>query len=739
MKSCLYFFILMLIVKPAQSQDLSSSNAAYSLKISRTNHPVIVDGELNDSAWQTAEKATDFWEIILSDKGKAKRNTEIRVAYDDQFLYVSAYLEDSVGYISNSLKRDAGAGSSDAVWIGLDPLNQRTNGYLFFLTPFDVQGDEAYSASGLNNLTFSWDTKWFSATRRYADHWTAEFAIPFKSFRYSSEKTEWGINFYRVDAKNGQYSGWTKIPINISWNDFGYYGSLIWDRPPPAPGKNVSFLPYINTSLDKNRETGAALKGDFGIGFDAKVGVTSSLNLDLTVNPDFSQVEVDQQVTNLTRFNIFLPERRPFFLENADIFSDLGYAGIRPFYSRTIGLDPLGNPIPIVAGARLSGNINKDWRLGIMNIQTAGKADFAAQNYTAATVKRQVLKRSSITGYLFNRQSFMGEEKKALNPLDEFGRNAGLEARYTSNTTRWNAYAGYHLSLKPGISRQNSFVNLGAEYNSSKLGVVAHYNEVGTNYYTDMGFVGLIQNYDARANRLVRLGFRQFYGHTQYRLIPKKSISVYSHLFGIENLTVWNPNGSLNDHLNRLRYFISFKNRSELMFRLDRQNTHLLFYTGFTDQKPLPPGRYEYHQWNVDYLTDIRKEVTYTLSYRQGGFYNGDLFSFNAGMNYRMQHWGNVSVGVNYNRLVFPEPYGAAAFLLINPRLDIFFSNKLFWTTFLQYNTQINNFNINSRLQWRYKPMSDFFLVYTDNYFSDPFLRNKTRTLVLKVNYWLNL
>ena len=738
MKSCTIIFLLLLMVKTAQSQELVSSNN-YKLKISRTNLPVKIDGELDDAVWLHAEKTTDFWQIILSDQDKAKRRTEIKMAYDDQFLYVSAYAEDSVYYISNSLKRDSGAGSSDAVWIGLDPLNQRTNGYLFFLTPYDVQGDEAYSASGLDNLTFSWDTKWFSATKRHADHWIAEIAIPFKSIRYSSDKTEWGINFYRVDAKNGQYSGWTKIPINISWNDFGYYGSLIWDGPPPTPGKNISLLPYVTSSLAEDRQAGTDLNADLGVGFDAKIGVSSSLNLDLTVNPDFSQVEVDQQVTNLTRFNIFLPERRPFFLENADLYSDIGYAGIRPFYSRTIGLDPEGNPIPIIAGARLSGNLNKNWRVGVMNMQTARKGGFAAQNYTAATVKRQVLKRSSISGYLFNRQGFMNEEENAQHPLDAWGRNTGFEARYTSQTTKWNAYAGYHLSLKPGISSNNSFVNLGGAYNSSKLNIVAHYNEVGTNYYTDMGFVGLIQNYDARLDRVVRLGFKQLYGYAQYRIVPKNSSSVYSHLLGAENGTVWNPNGSLNDQLNRLRYAVSFKNRSDLTFRLDRQSTHLIFYTAFTDGKPLAPARYQYHQWNVEYISDIRKEFTYTFSYRQGGFYNGNLNSLSSSLNYRLQHWGNVSVGVNYSKLAFPEPHGKAEFFLLSPRVDFYFSNKLFWTTFLQYNTQVNNFNINSRLQWRYKPMSDLFLVYTDNYFSDPLLKNKNRMLVLKANYWLNL
>ncbi len=736
MKIFLYIFLL-LIHCPSYCQELNNLKQNQ-IKISKTNEPIKIDGELTEGVWQKTDVATDFWEIILRDKDKAKRRTEIRMTYDDQFLYISAYAQDTVPYISNSLKRDVGGPLSDDIWFALDPLNQKTNAFVFFLTAYGIQGDDAYSANRLNNLSFTWDTKWFSATKRYADHWTAEIALPFKSIRYSADKMIWGINFYRVDVKNGQYSGWTKIPINIGWNDIGYFGSLIWDAPPPAPGKNISLIPYITGSSIQNKAGNIPAKTKFNAGFDAKLAVSPSLNLDLTVNPDFSNVEVDAQVTNLSRFSIFFPEKRTFFLENADLYSDLGYEGIRPFYSRTIGLDPSGNTIPILGGARLSGNINKDWRIAVMNMQTGNKGDFAAQNYTAATVNRQVLKRSKISGYFFNRQGFLDEYQKQKNPLDEYGRNTGVEARYVSNTTKWKGYAGYHLSLKPGIDKEKYFVNLGAEYSTAKVGVVGNYSDVATNYYTDMGFVALINNYDARLDSVIRAGFKQLSAITEYRILPKKG-GVNSYLFGVEDLIILNRNGSLNDHLSRLRYSMNLKNRSELKLRFDMQETRLMYFTKFTKAEPLPPGKYKYNQWNVEYRSDVRKPFTYSVNYRQGGFYNGDLFSLITSVNYRLQQWANVSMGFGYNKLSFPDPYGSTEFILISPRIEVYFTNNLFWTTFLQYNTQINNFNINSRLQWRYKPMSDFFLVYTDNYYSDPLLKNKNRAIVFKANYWLNL
>ena len=195
-------------------------------------------------------------------------------------------------------------------------------------------------------------------------------AIPFKSIRYPADKKTWGINFVRVDTKTNEYSTWTNVPVNFSTHDVGYTGALIWEDAPPKPGSNTVFVPFVTTEVTENRAGNEPVSAKPNAGFDAKIGLTSSLNLDLTVNPDFSQIEVDRQVTNLTRFNIFFPERRTFFLENADLFSGYGIDPIRPFYSRRIGLDKNGNKIPILFGARITGNIAKKTRIGFMNMQT---------------------------------------------------------------------------------------------------------------------------------------------------------------------------------------------------------------------------------------------------------------------------------------------------------------------------------------------------------------------------------
>jgi hypothetical protein len=400
--------VLLFFSSLSSTESFSQTNfnlqEKYRLKIARTNEVIKIDGELSENTWKTADVATDFWQTIFRDNSAPTHQTQIRLTYNDEYIFVATRCYDTLPYINATLKRDTRPNNSDVLALMFDPVNEHASAFIFCVSAYNVQYEDMYSTSNIINWT--WDNKWLSATKRYNDYWTSEMAIPFKSIRYAEGKTEWGLNFIRGDQKKAEWSTWTKVPLNINWSDLGYFGTLEWDAPPPVPGKNISFIPYVSGSLEKDNENNKSLKPKINAGFDAKVSISSNMNLDLTVNPDFSQIEVDQQVTNLTRFNIFFPEKRTFFLENADLYADLGYESIRPFYSRTIGLDPKRNAIPIIGGVRLSGNLNKKLRVGLMNIQTLKKNDFAAQNYTAIVLKQRVLKRSGINAYFLNRQSF---------------------------------------------------------------------------------------------------------------------------------------------------------------------------------------------------------------------------------------------------------------------------------------------------------------------------------------------
>lgn len=729
--------LLHVLFTAAQETDVSKYKELYQVRNYKTTEAIKLDGELSEASWQQAGLATDFWQKFPKDDSKAIHKTEARVMYDERFLYIGFMVYDSAPLIGQSLKRDSRIRDNDGVGVMLDPMGKKTSGFYFTVTAFNVQADDLLTVNA-DNLSFSWDNKWYSEVRRYPGHYSVEMAIPFKTLRYDKNNTTWGINFIRSERKRNEFHTWTRIPLNFSSVDLGYLGALKWSEPPPKPGSNISLIPYLTGGISENRDENIPVKGTFDAGLDAKLALTSSLNLDLTLNPDFSQVEVDRQVTNLSRFSIFFPERRNFFLENSDLFSEYGIPPIRPFYSRRIGLDPSGNPIPILAGARITGNVAAGTRIGFLNMQTRATADYAGQNYSALTVQQQLLKRTTFKAYFFNRQGFFTEKNKLTDPLDEFGRNAGGELYYVNQEGDWQGWLGYHHSMKPGIKKNNLFLNGGGGYFGRSFTSFIDYDNVGSNYYTDMGFVERIENYDALKDTVVRLGFKQVFNDNNYSIYPKKG-SINQHTFGLENFLVLNPDGTRNENSHELGYTILFKNTASIEAAYTFTNANLQYHTGFTDGDPLPPGNYRFSQYSLSFLTDTRKKFSFESGFTAGKYFSGDYLQISGSAIFRSQPWLTIELNAEYNKLNFPSPYGKEDFFLLAPRVEINFSNKMFWTTFIQYNTQRNNININSRLQWRYKPASDLFLVYTDNYYSDPLLKNKNRAFVFKLNYWLNL
>lgn len=730
----LFFYTLKLNAQ--NNNDSIQSN--YQLNIIVTQKPVKIDGILDDDIWKTAEIATNFWRKFPTDGGAAKRQTKVQLAYDDNFLYLAFDVIDSGKAVIQTLKRDFGHDGQDGVAVLLDPQNQRTNGFFFALNAFNAQSEDQKSESS-ENITWSWDNKWYSQTTQKPNGgWFAEMAIPFKSLRYDATKTNWGINFVRVDTKSNEYSCWTPVPVNFSSHDLGYTGKLNWQNPPPVAKSNVAIIPFITASANENKLNNEKITAFGSMGVDAKIALNSSLNLDVTVNPDFSQVEVDMQVTNLTRFNIFFPERRTFFLENDDLFSSFGIPPVRPFYSRRIGLDNNANRIPILFGARLTGNASKKTRIGFMNMQTASTESFASQNYTAATVQQRVLKRSTAKVYFLNREAFLTDAQKQQNPLDQFGRNLGAELGYSNLSGNLFGWGSIHQSYKPDIKNNSSFYNFGGGKDGRKFSIFADFTHVGTNYYNDIGFNQRINNYDANLDTVIRLGYKQLYNEIKYRIFPKNGRFI-QHGIEVNNFLVWNLNNTINEQSFNTSYFMLLRNTGSLNFEYNYNVVNLLFATSFTNESPLPVGNYSFNQYSIRYRSDFRKNLSYNARVSHGGFYNGENTEVSATINYRKQPNLNVSLSAQYNKLQFPGIYGSNELFLISNRVELNFTTNIFWTTFLQYNTQSNNFNINSRLQWRYKPMSDLFLVYTDNYFATPFLQNKNRAIVFKMNYWLNL
>jgi hypothetical protein len=735
----IFLFLQFVFLLNAQTIiDGTKHQESYRLHISQTKEPLVIDGDLKENIWKSNSVATGFWQRWPIDTASASRQTEVRMTYDDKNIYIGVIAYDTNYHVIQSLRRDSRFFESDAITVIIDPVNQRTNGFMFQVSAYNVQSEDIIFSS-TEDFNLSWDNKWISKTKLYDDRWTAEIAIPFKTLRYQADKKIWGIQFFRNDVKNNEYSTWTRMTVNFDFKDLGYTGALVWDENPPPPGTNISFIPYAISTNNINNQTDGKLISKANAGFDAKIAITPSLNLDLTANPDFSQVEVDRQVTNLTRFSIFFPERRNFFLENDDVFSSFGIPPIRPYFSRRIGLDANAQPIPIIGGARLSGNLTKKLRVGLLNMQTGRTDNYVPSNYSSVAFSQRVLDRSLIKGYFNNRTSFMTDDERSKDPLNKFGRNAGIELNFTDKPGLWQGWAGYHYSWKPDISSNNIYWNTGGVYSGRSFNAVVDVSVIGSDFYADMGFLQRIENYDAEKDTTVRLGYYSAFNELNYVIYPKKG-KINQHKIGLETFVVYNPDGTFNERFNSLSYDVGFKNTSEFSLNIDNQQINLLFPFRFTSGgDALPKATYNFTQAELNYETDGRKTFAGETGVRYGSFYNGTLFQLSGRMTYRVQPWGNFSLNVEYNRLQFPERFGSTTLFLVSPRIEINFSTSVFWTTFLQLNTQNNNFNINSRFQWRFKPMSDLFIVYTDNYFTDPLFKNKNRGVVLKFQYWLNL
>lgn len=741
------FFLLSACTTYLQGQDL---------QIKRASSPITLDGVMDEKAWEEAEVADRFNQYFPYDTSEAMIPTEVRITYDDEFIYVIGIMHNNPGprgYVVPSLRRDYRGPAFDGFTVVLDTYKDKTNGFVFGVNPYGVQreglvsnGGNRTRTSGGNNgggsFLLTWDNKWYSEAKIYEDYWIAEMAIPFKTLRFKADMDSWYINFYRIDSESSERSSWAPIPRNFSLINLAFNKELKWDEPLKNPGKNISLIPYTAFNTAKDFQEGTPAESKFAVGGDAKIALTSAMNLDLTINPDFSQVEADQQVTNLDRFEIFFPEQRQFFQENADLFASFGSDGARPFFSRRIGTardtatgTNLSNPLYF--GARMSGNLNNKWRMGLMSIQ-AGKEDEIALpsiNFTTASVQRRLGQRSNISAMLVNKQAFQDSigSEFTLEP-EAWNRTMALDLNLATPSNNWSGKTYYHRSFD-GTDQDSTYsMGVGINHETFRWQINSDYRTIGANFNPEVGFVR-------------RTDFSQFRGNISYSFYPKKG-NIQLHAPGFDFDILRNRFYGPTDWDINLLYRINFKNTARFNMRLRRQYTYLFdsFDPSGSDGLELPAdSEYTYNFLIASFTSDERKPFFYNLSTRSGAYFNGSIVNFEGTFSYRLPLKGSIALNFEYNRIRLPDPYNDANLLLVGPRFDFTFTRSLFWTTFIQYNTQINNVNFNSRLQWRFQPVSDLFIVYTDNYFAgenDRFIdfnRPKSRAFVVKMSYWLNL
>ncbi|MEP2280013.1 DUF5916 domain-containing protein, partial [Maribacter sp.] len=309
--------------------------------VNETNAKITPDGVLNEPVWATAGKANEFWQYFPLDTVQSKKQTEIKMLYDESNLYVgiTVYTAGS-DYSIQSLKRDFRAGNSDNITLLFDTFNDGNNAFLFGINPYGVRREGLVSGGGLNlnGFTISWDVKWRGDSKIYDGYYTAEMTIPLTAFKFKEGETKWRFNSYRFDTQSNENSTWTNIPQNQNIYGLTFMGDMIFEKPLGKYRTPLTIIPYVNLGSRKDFELNDS-ETKVDVGGDAKIAIGNSMNLDITVNPDFSQVEVDDQVTNLTRFEVSLPEKRQFFIDNSDLFGSFGGGrDANPFFSRRIGI-----------------------------------------------------------------------------------------------------------------------------------------------------------------------------------------------------------------------------------------------------------------------------------------------------------------------------------------------------------------------------------------------------------------
>jgi hypothetical protein len=629
-------------------------------------------------------------------------------------------------YVIQSFRRDFENKINDMLAVAINPSGDLLNGYNFSVSPLNVQREGTIEEGGLQGVTTAWDTKWRSATHREKGYWSAELAIPFNCIRFDGTAQSWRINIARNDLKRNEISTWIPVSRYINISSLSNTGFLEFDKNKPKAKRNLVLLPFLFYSGGVDHVKKTAWKNTLNGGIGAKMGVGGGMNLDLTVNPDFSQVDVDRQVTNLSRFNLFYPEVRNFFVENGDLFGRFGFSRIRPFFSRRIGLDDNGNPIPILAGARLSGKPNENWRIGLLDAQTAAVSErnILSQNYLVAAAQRRTIGRSNVAFILVNRQAY----DQGIS-LDNYNSLIGVDYNLNSTDNKWAGKLFYHYTLQPNQPKDAGATALWLNHTGKNLTWSYNHEYVGQNYKADVGY-------------LYRKNFIRFEPGVYYLFYPKSKF-LFAHGPGLYTDLYVDRTGKTTDQILRFQYKVLFMNTALLQMQMNnntiRLNQNFDAAGHFSETNRYLKGQqFNFNNLNLQFTSNGRQLLRYAFVLDYGGYFSGTKLTASTEMSYRLPPY--VSVGINYerNEIRLPQPYLNGYYDLLGTKIDLTLTRNLYITTYLQYNTQLKNASINSRLQWRYAPVSDFFVVLSDNYTSDSF-KNKNRYLVFKWTYWLGI
>ena len=703
--------------QPARGE---SARLTRRLEAVRLTGNITLDGALDEPAWTAAPLATGFIQNDPREGAPATHNTEVRVLYDDTALYFGVVALDTepARLIVSDLKKDYNPDSSDGFRIILDTFHDERNGYVFAVNPAGAKWDGQISNEGRESNT-DWDGIWDVRTQVTKTGWIAEIRIPWRTLRFDNTDPQiWGINFERKIRRLNEDSYWAPVPRIYDVQRVSLAGTLEGLRG-LRPGKDLRIKPYAlgSTSTIGRKPT----KGNFDAGLDVKYGIATGLTWDFTVNTDFSQVEADEQQVNLTRFSLFFPEKRDFFLENSGIFQFGGGGGggfggggagggggggatsarqqmsqdMRLFFSRRIGLSDSGTEIPILAGTRLTGRLG-GYSLGVLNIQQREEGSSPATNFTALRLRRDILSNSDI-GAIFLNKDASGAH---------FNRVAGADANFRFGTSL-ATYALVAKTFSPvevvGGSGKDLALRAAARFEDRRWQLAARQEGVGARFNNELGY-----------NQ--RVGVNNSYLFGGFRMRPSWASRWLREIrphWQLDMFTRQNG-GGLETRTQDYHVPFTFQNSASIETGVNT-NVEVIrspFLLNSARGVRVANGRYVFNEYFVTARTNSADRLSFSNRYSQGDFYGGYRRAYNVGPTFRANEHFNTSLSLQVQDISLPT--GDFISTLVTSRVNYNFNTRMFVNALLQYNTDSRQWSSNMRFNVIHRPLSDFFFVYNE-------------------------
>lgn len=725
---------LLAVWSPAAAQTTAGAHQHGALELGDATHRIVahqaerpphIDGVINDDEWRDAEVIDSFTQQEPAEGAPATERTEVRVLYDARNFYIAVHAFDSnpAGTIATEMRRDSPRLlDEDNFQVILDTFRDSRSGYMFVTNPLGAKLEQQVFEEGggsargaVSNINRDWDGVWDVAVQRTTDGWTAEIVIPLVTLRSPEVASQtWGVNFMRNIRRKNEQVFWAPIPKPYSLTKVSLAGTVS-GMTSITRGLDLRIKPFLVAGGRRDRigsaEAGSGLRE---VGLDVKYGIASGLALDLTVNTDFAQAEVDEQQVNLTRFRLFFPEKREFFLENAGQFTVSAQGTDRLldlFYSRRIGLSDLGQPIPIVGGARLTGKLGRD-NIAVMDIQTQGASGQPGENFFVARYSKDLFRRSKIGALVVN--------KEAKNSA-RFNRTVVADALITPHRSV-TVRSFLAKTSTPGRIGQDQAFHTRADWLDTKWNVYGEYTSIQDNFNPEVGFVP-------------RTGIRTSKVHLERNPRNIGFVRVFEPMMNITYTT---------DQHNRL---VTRRIHQMLGMRLQDGGSIVVFYNRWLDvidrpweiSKPItvPVGTYRFGEWNFSYSSNPSKRFYQSVRYAPQTFYNGTRTGAEATVGVRATNRASAEFSLQRNDVDLP--WGAFLVNLGILRIDYALSPRMTLRTLSQYNSSTHQLSTSARFNFIYKAGSDIYVAYDELQGNMPGqLDVRNRQLVVKMTYLMS-